>query len=57
MAQIVPVGSGPTSYQIILIFRPRLAEGPNIQLRQTLFDYLVSVKIISRAKLSDFDRI
>ena len=57
MAQIVPVGSGPTSYQIILIFRPRLAEGPNIQLRQTFFDYLVSVKIISRAKLSDFDRI
>jgi len=56
-AQIVPVGSGPTSYQIILIFRPRLAEGPNIQLRQTFFDYLVSVKIISRAKLSDFDRI
>ena len=45
-AQIVPVGSGPTSYQIILIFRPRLAEGPNIQLRKTFFDYLVSVKII-----------
>ena len=45
-AQIVRVGSGPTSYQIILIFRPRLAEGPNIQLRKTFFDYLVSVKII-----------
>ena len=45
-AQIVRVGSGPTSYQIILIFRPRLAEGPYIQLRKTFFDYLVSVKII-----------
>ena len=44
-AQFVPVGSGPTSYQIILIFRPRLAEGPNIQLRKTFFDYLASVRI------------
>ena len=55
-AQFLPVGFGPTSYQIIPIFRPRLA-GPSIQLRKTFFDYLVSVKIISRAKLSDFDRI
>ena len=56
-AQFLLVGFGPTSYQIIPIFRPRLAEGPNIHLRKTFFDYLVSVKIISRAKLSDFDRI
>ena len=56
-AQFVPVGSGPTSYQIILIFRPRLAEGPNIQLQKTFFDYLASVRISERAKLSDFDRI
>ena len=32
-AQFLPVGFGPTSYQIIPIFRPRLAEGPNIQLQ------------------------
>ena len=56
-AQFVPVGSGPTSYQFIPIFRPRLAEGPNIQLQKTFFDYLASVRISERAKLSDFDRI
>ena len=39
MAQLEPVGSGPTSYQIIPIFRPRLAERPNIQLQKTFFDY------------------
>ena len=57
MAQLEPVGSGPTSYQFIPIFRPRLAEGPNIQLQKTFFDYLASVRISERAKLSDFDRI
>ena len=57
IAQFEPVGSGSTSYQIIPIFRPRLAEGPNIQLQKTFFDYLASVRISERAKLSDFDRI
>jgi len=46
-AQFVPVGSSPTSYQIIPIFRPRLAEGPNIHLRKTFFNLLLSVKNIS----------
>ena len=57
MAQLEPVGSGPISYQFIPIFRPRLAEGPNIQLQKTFFDYLASVRISERAKLSDIDRI
>ena len=57
VVQFVPGGSGPTSYQIILIFRPRLAEGPNIQLQKTFFDYLASVTISEQAKLSDFDQI
>ena len=57
MSQLEPVGSGPTSYQFIPIFRPRLAEEPNIQLQKTFFDYLASVRISERAKLSDFDGI
>ena len=42
-----PVVSGPTSYRWILIFRPRLAEGPNIYLQKRFFDFLFIVKIIS----------
>ena len=45
-SQIESAGSGPISGQIDPIFRPRLAERPNIQLRRTFFDYLVSVRII-----------
>ena len=56
-SQFEPAGFGPTSGQINPIFRPRLAERPNIQIQKTFFDYLFSVRIIERAKLGDFDRI
>ena len=46
-SQLEPAGSGQVNGRISPNFRPRLAEGPNIQLRKTFFDYLVSVKIIS----------
>ena len=42
-----PVVSGPTSYRCTLIFRPCLAEGPNIYHQKRFFDFLFSVKIIS----------
>ena len=47
MAQLEPVGSGPTSYQIILIFRPRLAEGPNIQLQKRFLIILPKLGFLS----------
>ena len=56
-SQFEPAGSSTTSGQINPIFWPRLAGRPNIQLRKKFFDYLVSVRIIERAKLGDFDRI
>ena len=57
VSQIEPPGSGQANGQISPNFRPRLAEGPNIQLQNTFFDYIASVRISERAKLSDFDRI
>ena len=44
-AQFLPVGFGPTSYQIIPIFRPRLAEGPNIQLQKRFLIILSQLRL------------